>query len=64
MVEDLLDAIENDREPACSERAGRWTVEMTQGMYASQLDRAVKDFPLKDREHPLERLRANRGPRR
>ena len=63
MVEDLLDAIEGDREPACSERAGRWTVEITQGMYASQLDRAVKDFPLKDREHPLERLRANREPR-
>lgn len=61
MVEDLLDAIEKDREPACSERAGRWTVEMTQGMYASQLDRAVKDFPLADRQHPLERLRASRG---
>ena len=61
MVEDLLDAIETDREPACSERAGRWTVEMTQGMYASQLDRAVKEFPLADRQHPLERLRASRS---
>ena len=56
MVEDLLAAIEGDREPACSERAGRWTVEMTQGVYASQLDRAVKDFPLEDRRHPLESL--------
>ncbi len=58
MVEDLLEAIENDREPACSERAGRWTVEMTQGVYASQLDRAVKNFPLESRAHPLEALRA------
>ncbi len=58
MVEDLLDAIESGREPACSERAGRWTVEMTQGMYASQLRRAVMDFPLRDRTHPLESLRA------
>ena len=60
MVEDLLEAIASGREPACSERAGRWTVEMTQGMYASQLDRAVKDFPLEDRKHPLETLRASR----
>lgn len=61
MVEDLLDAIENDREPACSERAGRWTVEMTQGMYASQLQGAVQRFPLKSREHPLKALRAGAG---
>ena len=59
MVEDLLHAIENDLEPACSERAGRWTVEMTQGMYASQLDRAAKSFPLEVRSHPLEALRAS-----
>ncbi len=57
MVEDLLESIESDREPACSERAGRWTVEMTQGVYASQLERAVKDFPLADRQHPLDILR-------
>lgn len=58
MVEDLLEAIEADREPACSERAGRWTVEMTQGVYASQLDRAVTRFPLAERGHPLEALRS------
>ena len=64
MVEDLLDSIERDREPACSERAGRWTVEMTQGMYASQLGRSVVDFPLESRRHPLEGLRAagSQGP--
>lgn len=61
MVEDLLDAIERDREPACSERAGRWTVEMTQGLYASQLNRRPVDFPLRDRAHPLAALRASRG---
>ncbi len=60
MVEDLLDSIEQNREPACSERAGRWTIEMTQGMYASQLGHAVKDFPLTDREHPLVVLRRSR----
>jgi len=58
MVEDLLDAIEKDREPACSERGGRWTIEMTQGLYASQLQRRPIDFPLVDRKHPLESLRA------
>ena len=61
MVEDLLEAIETDREPACSERAGRWTVEMTQGLYASQLGRRVVDFPLRDRAHPLESLRPGGG---
>ena len=58
MVEDLLESIEGDSEPACSEDAGRWTVEMTQGVYASQLERSVVDFPLANRVHPLERLRA------
>lgn len=57
MVEDLLAAIEQDREPVCSERAGRWTVEMTQGVYASQLQGKPVDFPLAEREHPLDSLR-------
>ncbi len=53
MVEDLLESIEAGTEPACSERSGRWTVEMTQGMYGSQLQRRALDFPLVEREHPL-----------
>lgn len=57
MVEDLLDAIEKDREPVCSERAGRWTVEMTQGVYASQLQGKPAAFPLAERGHPLAALR-------
>ena len=57
MVEDLLAAIENDREPVCSERAGRWTVEMTQGVYASQLQGGPVAFPLVERGHPLDNLR-------
>lgn len=57
MVEDLLDAIEKDREPVCSERAGRWTVEMTQGVYASQLQGKPAVFPLAERGHPLAALR-------
>ncbi len=60
MVEDLLDAIESEREPLCSERAGRWTVEMTQGVYASQLRGGPVPFPLRSREHPLEGLAASR----
>ena len=63
MVENLLEAIETGSEPDCSERAGRWTVEMTQGMYASQLQRKVMDFPLTERAHPLEGLRTA-GPSR
>ena len=62
MVEELLAAIENGSEPSCNGEAGRWTVEMTQGVYASQLSRSVVEFPLQDRVHPLERLRAA-GPR-
>jgi predicted dehydrogenase len=54
MVADLLDAIEQDREPACSARDGRWTIEMAVGVYQSQKSGARVAFPLKDRRHPLE----------
>ncbi len=61
MVEDLLAAIERDAKPACSEVDGRWTVEMTQGVYASQLRGGPVEFPLGSRAHPLDSLRAGRG---
>jgi predicted dehydrogenase len=54
MVADLLAAIEQDREPACSARDGRWTIEMVLGAYQSQKTGATAHFPLKDRRHPLE----------
>lgn len=54
MVEDLLDAIKKDREPACSERAGLWTTEMITGIYRSQLSGLPVKFPQNLRKlHPL-----------
>ncbi|MDE2928855.1 MAG: Gfo/Idh/MocA family oxidoreductase [Acidobacteriota bacterium] len=55
MVADLLQAIEEDREPAVTEYDGRWTTEMISSVYQSQLTGARVTFPLKDRTHPLER---------
>lgn len=54
MVRDLLEAIEQKRDPACSARDGRWTVEMVFSVYQSQKTGARVEFPLKDRGHPLE----------
>ncbi len=53
MVADLLDAIEQNREPACGALDGRWTIEMVLGVYQSQRTGARVSFPLKDRRHPL-----------
>ena len=55
MVADLLQAIEEDREPAVNEVDGRWTIEMILSVYRSQLTGARVTFPLKNRRHPLER---------
>ncbi len=58
MVEDLLEAIAEDREPACSERAGRWTTEMITGIYRSQIDGKPVPLPqAQRRSHPLDGLR-------
>lgn len=56
LVADLLDAIDNDRPPACSEIDGRWTIEMISGVYRSQLEGGPVSFPLQDRRHPLRQL--------
>lgn len=53
MVRDLLEAIEKDREPVCSARDARWTIEMVMGVYQSQRTGRRVEFPLKDRRHPL-----------
>lgn len=53
MVQDLLDAIEKDREPICGARDGRWTIEMVTGIYQSQTSGARVPFPLRDRHNPL-----------
>lgn len=52
MVADLLAAIENNREPACSARDGLWTIEMIAGIYQSQLAGRRVGLPLRDRRSP------------
>jgi predicted dehydrogenase len=50
---DLMDAIEQDREPLSSLRDGRAALEMILAVYEShKMDRAV-ELPLKNRRHPL-----------
>ena len=53
MALDLIDAIERDRKPVCSEIDGRWTIEMICGIYGSQLAGKPLHFPLAERRHPL-----------
>jgi predicted dehydrogenase len=53
MALDLIDAIERDRKPACSEEDGRWTIEMICGIYGSQLAGKPLHLPLENRRHPL-----------
>jgi predicted dehydrogenase len=53
MIADLVDAVEKNREPVCSARDGRWTIEMVMGIYQSHLRGARVDLPLRDRRHPL-----------
>ncbi|HTM48016.1 MAG TPA: Gfo/Idh/MocA family oxidoreductase [Bryobacteraceae bacterium] len=50
---DLIQAIEQNRAPACSAVDGRWTVEMAQGVYLSQISGGRIPFPLKERRFPL-----------
>jgi hypothetical protein len=54
MALDLIDTIEHDRKPACSEVDGRWTLEMVSGIYASERAGARVPLPLADRRHPLD----------
>ena len=50
MALDLISAIETGRNPVCSARDGRWTIEMTTGIYQSQMARKPVDFPLTHRD--------------
>lgn len=56
MVRDLLEAIEQNRKPVCSEEDGRWTIEMVCGVYAAQKSGGREAFPLLTRTHPLSRF--------
>ncbi|MBI4891728.1 MAG: Gfo/Idh/MocA family oxidoreductase [Acidobacteria bacterium] len=53
MVADLLQAIQLNRKPACSEEDGRWTIEMISAVYEAQKSRGRVTFPLANRTHPL-----------
>lgn len=53
VVADLLEAIENGREPRSSGRDARWTIEMCLALYHSQLSGGRVYFPLRKRAHPL-----------
>lgn len=53
-VNDLLAAIEEGREPLCGPAAGRETVELTLGVFASFAAGGAKvSLPLRERSHPL-----------
>lgn len=55
-VMDLIEAIEQDRDPICSGRDGVRALEMVLGAYESQLSGRRVAFPVEDRTHPLERF--------
>lgn len=52
-IDDLLAAIEEDREPGVSLQSGRDSYEMIQAVYAAHINGGRIDLPLKDRRHPL-----------
>ena len=49
MAADLMEAIETGREPLCSARDGRWTIEMVAGIYESSFAGSRVAFPLAKR---------------
>jgi len=55
IIDDWLDAIRQDRQPACSGHAAAKAVEMVMAVYHAALSGARVPFPLKDRRHPLAR---------
>ena len=55
---DLIDAIENDRDPIASGRGALAALEMILGAYESQITGQRVMFPIENRKHPLERFRS------
>lgn len=53
IVDDLINAIQTDREPVCSGRNAAMAVEMVMSVYQAALSGARVKFPLADRRHPL-----------
>ncbi|MDO5567088.1 MAG: Gfo/Idh/MocA family oxidoreductase, partial [Planctomycetia bacterium] len=52
-VWDLMQAIQEDRQPICSAFDAQKVMEMIYGIYASQLQQKPIQLPLTDRTHPL-----------
>ena len=57
MLGDLIEAIEEDRDPFASGRDGRDCLEMIHATWESHRQKARVHMPLTPREHPLERWR-------
>lgn len=58
---DLVQAIEENREPLAGAREAANVLELIQGIYASQLSGRRIDLPLLERKHPLEQTTAGRN---
>ena len=56
IVQDLMEAIEKDRQPLGSMYDGRAALEMILAVYESHRIKGVADIPLKNRQHPLTML--------
>jgi predicted dehydrogenase len=56
VVKDLIEAIENDRQPLGSIYDGRAALEMILAVYESHRQKGPVAFPLKNRQHPLTML--------
>ncbi len=56
-VKDLIEAIEQDRQPECNVYEARWTVEMIAGVFESHRQNNGRvELPLKNRRNPLTML--------
>ncbi|MDR2116683.1 MAG: Gfo/Idh/MocA family oxidoreductase [Planctomycetaceae bacterium] len=51
---DLMQAIEEDRQPVSNVYNARSTLEMIYGIYAAHITKTTVNFPLTNRKHPLE----------
>ncbi len=54
-IRNLIHAIENHLQPACSGYDGRWAIDMVAAVYQSHFQRRRIDFPLLNRTDPLEK---------
>jgi predicted dehydrogenase len=58
IVDDLIAAIEEDRQPVASIDDGRWAQEMIQAVWEAHVQGCRVKLPLEKRDHPLTRISA------